>query len=277
LISRQGGKAVSDAVAGSSPILERFRLDGRTALVTGGGQGIGRAYAHALGEAGARVAVVDISEEHARTVTAELESKGIGAMPVVADVTKEAQVRDMVRSVVDRWGGLTIGVNNAGIGIWADARTMEKGEWDRLMAINLDAVFLCAQAEADVMLEAGYGKIINTASMSAHIVNWPQNQVAYNTSKAGVLHMTRSLATEWAAGGIRVNSISPGYTRTLLVQNLLESPEVRDMEARWLERTPMARMAEVTDLQGAVVYLASQASDFVTGSDIVIDGGYCAW
>lgn len=145
------------------------------------------------------------------------------------------------------------------------------------MNVNLKGVFLCAQAEAQVMLPAGYGKIINTASMSAHIANKPQNQAAYNTSKAGVLHLTRSLAAEWASRGIRVNSISPGYTRTRLVDDLLQTPPGKEMLPKWLSLTPAGRLAEVTDLQGAVVYLAAEVSDFMTGADLVIDGGYCAW
>jgi NAD(P)-dependent dehydrogenase (short-subunit alcohol dehydrogenase family) len=127
------------------------------------------------------------------------------------------------------------------------------------------------------MLEAGYGKIINTASMSGHIVNTPQNQLAYNASKAAVMHLTRTLAAEWAPRGVRVNSISPGYTRTKLVDDLLASPIGQRMLPKWLELTPMGRMVEVTDLQGAVVYLASEASDFMTGHDMIIDGGYCVW
>jgi NAD(P)-dependent dehydrogenase (short-subunit alcohol dehydrogenase family) len=127
------------------------------------------------------------------------------------------------------------------------------------------------------MKKASYGKIINTASMSGHIVNYPQNQVPYNVSKAGVLHLTRSLATEWASYGIRVNSISPGYTKTALVDNLLATPEGKKMGDAWIPLIPMRRMAEVTDLQGAVLYLACEASDYMTGSDLVIDGGYCAW
>jgi NAD(P)-dependent dehydrogenase (short-subunit alcohol dehydrogenase family) len=146
-----------------------------------------------------------------------------------------------------------------------------------MMNTNLKGVFLCAQAEAQVMLATGYGKIINTASMSGSIVNKPQDQMAYNTSKAGVLHMTRSLATEWAPRGVRVNSISPGYTRTRMVADLLETPLGKEVLPQWLALTPAGRLAEVTDLQGAVVYLASEASDFMTGSDLIIDGGYCAW
>jgi NAD(P)-dependent dehydrogenase (short-subunit alcohol dehydrogenase family) len=127
------------------------------------------------------------------------------------------------------------------------------------------------------MLGAGYGKIINTASMSAHIVNTPQNQVAYNASKAGVIHLTRTLAAEWAPRGVRVNSISPGYTRTKLVDDLLATPIGQRMMPKWMDMTPMGRMIDVTDLQGAVVYLASEASDLMTGHDMVIDAGYCAW
>lgn len=268
---------MTDNILDAKPILERFRLDGRVALVTGGGQGIGRAYAHALGEAGAAVAVVDVSATGAETVAAELEKKGIEAIPVVADVTEPDHVQAMVDAVMKRWGRLTIGVNNAGVAGWFDAETMPKVEWDKMMALNLTGVFLCAQAEARVMLAAGYGKIINTASMSAHISNTPQNQCAYNVSKAGVLHMTRSLAAEWAPRGVRVNSISPGYTRTQLVNEFLEKPIGQEKLPHWLARTPMNRLGEVTDLQGAVVYLAAEVSDFMTGHDMIIDGGYCVW
>ena len=172
-------------------VLDRFRLSGRVALVTGAGQGIGRGYAHALGEAGAAVAVVDIAEDKAREVAQELSRKGIDSMALAADVTARADVQRMVEAIVKKWGKLTIGVNNAGIGQWVDAQDITDEIWQKVMRLNLDAVLYCAQAEAREMRKAGYGKIINTASMSGHIVNTPQNQTPYNVSKAGVLHMTQ--------------------------------------------------------------------------------------
>lgn len=268
---------MTDVVLSAKPILDRFRLDGRVALVTGAGQGIGRAFAHSLGEAGAAVAVADIDLDLAKNVVEELAVKKAEAIAVQVDVTKADQVQKMVDTVLARWGKVTIGINNAGIGQWVASEDMIEADWDRMMGINLKGVMLCAQAEGRVMLKAGYGKIINTASMSGSIVNTPQKQMAYNVSKAGVIHLTRSLAAEWAPGGVRVNCISPGYTRTKLVDDLLKTPIGREMLPQWLALTPMKRMAEVTDLQGAVVFLSAEVSDFLTGSDILIDGGYCAW
>ena len=268
---------MTDVVLSSQPILERFKLTGRVALVTGAGQGIGRAFAHALGEAGAAVAVVDINADAAKAVAGELVQKGIDAIEVVADVTRVDQIQGMIEAVVRKWGRLTIAVNNAGMGDWTAAEDVDENNWDRISDLNLRGVFFCAQAEGRIMLKAGYGKIINTASIAGHISNTPQNQSAYNTAKAGVLHLTRSLAAEWAKRGVRVNSISPGYTRTKLVDDLLATPIGQTMLPTWMGMTPMGVMAEVTDLQGAVVYLAAPASDYMTGNDLIIDGGYCAW
>ena len=266
-----------DPVLGARPILERFGLTGRTALVTGAGQGIGRALAFALGQAGAAVAVADIDGVKASAVAGELQARGITALAIEADVTKPAEVDGMVARVREEWGKLTIAVNNAGIGTWENSEKLSDQQWRRVLDVNLNGVFWCCRAEAALMLEAGYGKIVNTASMSGSIVNRPQNQAAYNTSKAGVIHLTRSLGAEWADRGVRVNSISPGYTMTPLLADLVATPEGKDKLDRWMEMIPARRLCELTDLQGAVVYLASEASDMVTGHDLVIDGGYCCW
>lgn len=258
-------------------ILDRFRLDGRVALVTGGAQGIGLAFAEALGEAGAKVALVDADLKTAEDAAHALAGAGLEAIALRADVTRSSDVDAMVSAVVQHFGGLTIAVNNAGIGQWIDSEAAADEDWRRVLSVNLDGVFYCARAEARVLLAAGYGTIVNTASLSGYVANTPQHQVAYNVSKAGVLHLTRTLAAEWAARGVRVNSISPGYTRTKLVDDLLATPIGATMLPKWKALIPMGKMAEVSDLQGAVVYLASSASDYMTGADLLIDGGYSCW
>jgi NAD(P)-dependent dehydrogenase (short-subunit alcohol dehydrogenase family) len=246
-----------DPVLNTKSIMERFSLKGKTSLVTGAGQGIGRALAHGLADAGADVAVIDLDLNLAEIVAQE--------------------ITNMVDEIVKNWGSLTIACNNAGIGQWVDTLDMSYEDWQRMIRIDLDSVFLCAQAEARHMVKNKYGKIINTASMSGYIVNYPQGQAHYNTAKAGVLSLTRCLGAEWAEKGIRVNSLSPGYTRTSLVADLLKTELGQKVSPIWLSRTPQNKMAEVTDLQGAVNFMASEASDYMTGSDIVVDGGYLAW
>lgn len=253
-------------------ILDRFSLKGRTALVTGAGRGIGYALAQALAEAGADVACVDLDGDSARQAAETLARLGVRALGLRADVTRKDEVAAMVAAVVERWGRLDIGVNNAGIARGGRAEELSEEAWDAVLDVNLKAVFLCCQAEAQVMLSQGYGKIINTASMSATIVNRPQCQANYNAAKAGVVHLTRSCAAEWASRGVRVNCISPGHTVTPMTQDMGE-----DVRAIWRSNTPMGRLGDPVDLQGAVVYLASEASDYVTGHDLIIDGGYVLW
>jgi NAD(P)-dependent dehydrogenase (short-subunit alcohol dehydrogenase family) len=258
-------------------ILDKFKLDGKGALVTGAAQGIGEGYATALGEAGAKVAIVDINGQKAEATADKLCKAGITAIAIQCDVTNEDSVHKMVKTVVDKFGNLTIGVNDAGMGMWADALTQDYKAWRKVVTLNYDGVWLCCQAEGQIMAKAGYGNIINQGSMSGWIVNTPQNQNAYNSSKAAVLHLTKSLAAEWAPVGIRVNSISPGYTKTALVDDLLATGDGAAMNKEWMHRTPMGKMVQVSDLEGACVYLASPASDMTTGADIIIDGGYCCW
>ncbi|OXB81536.1 UNVERIFIED_CONTAM: hypothetical protein H355_008384, partial [Colinus virginianus] len=254
-------------------ILDRLRLDDKVAYVTGSGQGIGRAFAHALGEAGAKVAVVDLILEKAEAVACELNLKGIKSIALAADVSKPEDVQRIVDTIVARWGTIDIACNNAGINMNSASEDTSLEEWDKTFNVNLRGLFLCCQAAGRIMLNQGYGKIINTASMASLIVPHPQKQLAYNASKAGVVKLTQTLGTEWIDRGVRVNCISPGIVDTPLIH----SPELQPLVQRWLEDIPAARLARVTDLQAAIVYLASEASDYMTGHNLVIEGGQSLW
>jgi NAD(P)-dependent dehydrogenase (short-subunit alcohol dehydrogenase family) len=256
--------------------MERLALHGRVSMITGGGSGIGRAIAHGLAEAGSAIALVDFDKSAADHIAGEIRERTPSAQTLVvsADVTKREELDSAVAKIVAEFGDLTIGVNNAGVGQWVTALEMSEAELKRMFDINVNGVFYGAVAQARHMKEAGYGKIINTASISGHIVNRPQPQSHYNAAKAAVIGFTRSLAVEWVNLGIRVNSISPTYTRTSLVDNLLKSGPAAEYLPHWLAATPMNALAEPTDLQGAAVFLASASSDFITGTDLPVDGGY---
>ena len=253
-------------------ILELFSLKGRTAFVTGAARGIGRGIARGLGQAGARVALVDRDGEAARDTAGQLAAEGLECLALEADVTRRDQVEAAIEALLERWGpGLDIAVNNAGICHNAPAESLAEEDWDRVLDLDLKAVFLCAQAAGRRMIARGSGSIINIASMSAQVVNFPQPQAAYNAAKAGVVQLTRSLAVEWAAYGVRVNCISPGYVNTDLLK------PARRLHPQWLERTPQKRFGEPWEIAGAAVYLASEAARFCTGTDLVVDGGYTLW
>ena len=256
-----------------SPILDRFRLDGRTALITGGAQGLGFGFARALADVGAKVMIADINPDGAASAAGALTDAGFEAASVTADVTNAGSIAAMITATIERFGDLHIAINNAGINFNSAAEDTEMDEWDTTFDLNLRGLFMCCQAEARHMIPKGYGKIINVASMSSVIVPHPQKQAVYNTSKAGVAHLTASLATEWAEHGIRVNAVSPGCVRT----PLLESEALRDLKDVWIEQTPMRRLAEVSDIQAGVVYLASDASDYMIGHNLAIMGGQNLW
>ncbi|KAL1272515.1 hypothetical protein QQF64_028377 [Cirrhinus molitorella] len=254
-------------------VLDRLRLDGKVAYVTGAGQGIGRAFAHALGEAGAKVAIIDMDKGKAENVAHELTLKGISSMAVAADISKPEDVQKMIDDIVSKWGTIHIACNNAGINKNSASEDTSLEEWDQTFNVNLRGTFMCCQAAGRVMLKQGYGKIINTASMASLIVPHPQKQLSYNTSKAGVVKLTQTLGTEWIDRGVRVNCVSPGIVDTPLIHSESLEPLVQ----RWLSDIPAGRLAQVTDLQAAVVYLASDASDYMTGHNLVIEGGQSLW
>lgn len=254
-----------------------FDLTGRTAIVTGGARGLGKAMARGLATAGAAVALVDIDEEAAARTSEAFRIDGFDCRHVGVDVTSVESVDAMVRTLLDPWDSIDVLINNAGICRTAAAEAMTLDDWNIVLAVNLTGVFLCAQRVGREMIRQGDGNIINISSMSSLIANYPQPQIAYNASKAGVNMLTKSLASEWAQYGVRVNAIAPGYMKTDLTKRFFEDPEAQalwDTERNWIAPTPQRRVGLPEDLEGAVVYLASDASGFMTGHVLVIDGGY---
>ena len=239
---------------------------------SGGASGIGKSVATALAEAGADVAIVDVNLEGAEAVAKEIaDATGSKTIAIRCDVTNQEDVEAMVAEVAGTYGKLDACFNNAGICLNVPAEEMTFEQWNKVININLNGVFLCATAAGRVMLKQGYGSIINTASMSGHIVNVPQPQCAYNASKAGVSMLTKSLAIEWAKKGVRVNCISPGYIGTDLTLN---SEALKPLIEQWNAMAPMGRLGRPEELQSIVVYLAGDTSSFTTGSDIIVDGAF---
>lgn len=248
--------------------LSLFDLTGKSALVTGGAMGLGRASATVLATAGANVAIVDMNEKVGLRTAASIRELGVDAFFVRCDVADREQVQAMTDAVVKRFGRLDIGVNNAGYTVPGGSETLQQSDWDRVMAVNLTGAFFCAQAQAQQMIKQTptEGKIINIASMYGSIAG---GNVSYNASKAGVIHMTRTLASEWGRFNINVNCISPSWTMTPAM--ISTPPEVR---ARMREVTPLGHVQRPEDLYGPVLFLASNASNYVTGHDLVVDGGH---
>jgi NAD(P)-dependent dehydrogenase (short-subunit alcohol dehydrogenase family) len=256
--------------------LEKLKLDGKVAVVTGGAQGIGYACGQALAEAGATVVIADISAASGKSSAAALVKMGHKVSAVTLDVTKSADVDKAAAAIVTTHGRVDILVNNAGV-----ARSDVKAEdtsdehWRFHMDINVDGVFWCCRAFGREMLKQGKGSIVNIGSMSGFIVNKPQPQSFYNASKAAVHHMTRSLAAEWAKRGVRVNAVAPTYIETPLTAfGIKENPEMYKV---WLEMTPMGRVGQPDEIASVVHFLASDASSLMTGAIVLADGGYVCW
>ncbi|WP_205873111.1 SDR family oxidoreductase [Mycobacterium camsae] len=251
-------------------VLDLFDLHGRTALVTGASSGIGRTVALAYAEAGAEVALVARHLDALQALAEEIAAAGGTALPIVCDVTRQDQVAAMVDRMTAQLGGIDVAVCNAGIVSVTPMLDMSVEEFERVQNTNVTGVFLTAQAAARAMVAQDRGgSIIATASMSGHIINVPQEVGHYCTSKAAVIHLTKAMAVEFAPHRIRVNSISPGYIMTELVEPLAEYHRL------WEPRIPMRRIGRPEELSGLYLYLASAASSYMTGSDLVIDGGYC--
>ncbi len=250
-------------------ILSLFKLDGQKAIVTGAGRGLGKEIAIGLAEAGADVAVVDRLTKEGEETTAEIEKLGRKALAIEGDVTKEEDVKKVVQTVMGEFGKIDILVCNAGIVSWVPAEEMELKTWQQLMDVNLNGVFLYCKWVGREMIKQKKGSIINVASMSAFIVNSPQKQCHYNTAKAGVVQLTKSLAVEWAPYDVRVNTVCPGYIMT----PLLKEADKKLLDG-WISISPQKRIADPSELKGIFVFLASQAASYFTGSVIVADGGY---
>jgi NAD(P)-dependent dehydrogenase (short-subunit alcohol dehydrogenase family) len=250
-----------------------FSLEGQVGIVTGGGQGLGKAFCHAFARAGADLVVADINAQTGPETVAEVEALGRRASYLPVDIRSRASVDTMVADALAQFGRIDFLMNDAGIAHWCGAETVSEQDWRAVMDVNLNGLFLCCQAVGRHMIERRAGRIINIASMSGLIVNRPQLQAAYNTSKAGVIHLTRSLAVEWAAHNVRVNAIAPGYMDTPMARPYFEDPRYGPM---WMDAIPMGRPGRPEELGPLAVFLASEASSYMTGAVVVVDGGYTA-
>jgi NAD(P)-dependent dehydrogenase (short-subunit alcohol dehydrogenase family) len=252
-----------------------FDLTGRVAVITGGGRGIGREIARTLANAGANIVIGEILMENAQDAAKEMRDLGRESLAFQTDVRDPQSVEAMTQAAMDQFGKIDILVSNAGIARHYPAEDTPDDVWLDVMNINLNGVYWCCRSVGRRMLAQGSGSIVNIASMSGSIVNNPQPQAAYNASKAAVIMLSKSLAAEWASRGVRVNSVSPGYTASEMTKQAIE--RVQDWYKVWMDMTPMKRMGEPIEIAHAVWYLASDAASFATGTDLIVDGGYTAW
>lgn len=253
-------------------VLDSFDLSGKTALVTGGNTGMGEAFARALSQVGATTIIAARSRERSERLAEQLVKEGGKALAVYLDVTNTEQVANALEEADTRVGPVDILVNNAGICHHRPAAEVPQEEWHEVFDVNVHGLWNCAQTVGARMIERGSGVIVNVGSISAMIVNRPQMQPAYNASKAAVHQLTKSLAAEWAPYNVRVNALAPGYVKTEMAP--VDEPRFR---RHWIEDAPMQRYALPEEMGPSMVFLASDASSFMTGSVLVADGGYTLW
>jgi NAD(P)-dependent dehydrogenase (short-subunit alcohol dehydrogenase family) len=255
--------------------LDKLRLDGRVAVVTGGGRAIGLACCQALAEAGAKVVIADFDREVAESGRAEMKKSGYDADIVMMDVTKSDDVEKAANEIVRRHGSADILVANAGIArSGTPAEEVADELWLNVNDVNFNGVFWCNRSFGKRMIERKRGAIVNIGSMSGYIVNRPQKQSYYNASKAAVHHLTRSLATEWAEYGVRVNAVAPTYIDTPLVWTV---DAVEEKMKDWIRDTPIGRLGKPDEIASVVHFLASDAASLLTGSIVLADGGFTSW
>jgi gluconate 5-dehydrogenase len=248
-----------------------FRIDGKVALITGGGRGIGLTMARGLARAGAQVLINDIDYTTAEQAARRLAEEGCDATPVAFDVAQEASVREAVGRLEATHGGVDLLVNNAGIHRYGELATMPLTDWQRVIDVNLTGAFLTARAVVHSMLRKQRGKIINICSLMSEVTRPTTGN--YTAAKGGLKMLTRAMAVEWGRHGIQANGIGPGYLLTDMTRQLAERPE---FDAWVKQRTPAGRWGTPEDLVGAAVFLASPASDFVNGQILYVDGGFLA-
>ena len=249
--------------------LDKFKLDGKTALITGGAKGIGFSIAHALGEAGAKLVLADREDKNGGVE--ELKKANYDVSFYEVDLLDRSVPQKVIDHTLDKNGRLDILVNNAGVAQHGDTHEFDDNLLDKIMDINVDVVFRMCRSAIPTMKKQGEGVILNIGSMSGIVSNIPQPQVAYNASKAAVHMMTKSLASDYASQNIRVNAIAPGYVKTDIT-NLPKKYE--HWYPTWHKQTPMDRMAEPHEIASAALFLCSPASSYVTGEVLVVDGGY---